>query len=53
MHKILLADKVILEEMSDQNKTELILYFFKNCLFNVTMDKIEMESVVCKSKGSR
>lgn len=38
--------------MNINDKNELIIFLFKNCLFNVTMDSIDLESVMCKSSSS-
>lgn len=39
--------------MDDNKKQDLLLYLFRNCLFNIHNNSIELENVKCKSSKSR
>lgn len=39
--------------MESNQKNELLIFLFKNCLFNVSSEKIELDNLICKSVSSR
>ena len=53
MKKILLAAPVILTEMNQDKRKELITFLFKKCLFNFNSEGNNLNDLVCKSPKSR
>lgn len=53
MTKIIVADDLIVKEMPEEKKKNLVMFLFKKCLFNVTQENIDLNNVICKKGKSR
>jgi ubiquitin carboxyl-terminal hydrolase 34 len=53
MEKILKADELVLSQINEEKKKNLVWFIFRECLFEITNDGFVFQNIKCKSKKSR